>query len=105
MTALLALVFAGCAWVRDIPYEERYEIKHLTVILMDEASIRAKWEDMSRKPGVRIVAVGPEPTVQVDTVRGFFDFNTNTIYCPKAKYDVCGHELFHAIFGQFHPEP
>ncbi|MBI5777487.1 MAG: hypothetical protein HY444_08860 [Nitrospirae bacterium] len=38
------------------------------------------------------------------TVKGFFDYKTNTIYCTKDNFDVCGHELFHAIMGRFHEE-
>lgn len=101
---LPALVLSGCALFQSTPYQERYEIKHLTVVLMDEESIRSKWEEISRQPDVKIITIGAEAATQVKTVRGFYDFNTNTIYCPKMNYEVCGHELFHAIFRQFHPD-
>lgn len=102
---LPALALAGCAMFRGAPYEERYEVTRLTVILMDEDSIRKKWEEISRKPAVKTIAIGGDAATQVRTVRGFYDYNTHTIYCPRMNSEVCGHELFHAIFGKFHPEP
>jgi hypothetical protein len=40
----------------------------------------------------------------VKTLRGFYDFTTNTLYCPKWNFEVCGHELHHAVLGQFHSD-
>ena len=40
----------------------------------------------------------------VKTVRGFYDYSANTLYCEKWNFEVCGHELHHAALGQFHPQ-
>jgi hypothetical protein len=95
---------AGCAMFQGTPYKERHEIRHLTVVLADEDSIREKWEEVSRKPSVKIITIDADATIQVKIVRGFYDRNTRTIHCPKMNSEMCGHELFHAIFGKFHPE-
>jgi len=97
----------GCALLETERYHEEYVVTNLTVILMDEKSLQRKWKEIARKPPSKRVSisVGPDQTMNVDsTVRGFFDFSTNTIYCPKLNFEVCGHELFHALIGRFHPE-
>ena len=98
---------AGCTLPESERYHEQYVVTHLNVVLMDEKSLQNKWKEVAKKPPSKRVSisVGPDQTVTVDkTVRGFFDFSTNTIYCPKLNFEVCGHELFHALIGRFHPE-
>lgn len=106
--AVLGVVMASsltaCAWFQPQPYEETYQVTHLTVILMDEASLQAKWKELSGRPSVRFIPKGADGAVAVQTIKGFFDYDTNTIYCPKLNFEVCGHELFHAILGEFHSE-
>lgn len=102
--ALMAIGLTACAWFEKPAYYESYDVTHLTVVLMDEVSLQAKWKDLSGRPSVRFIPQGPEGAVAVQTVKGFFDYDTNTIYCPKLNFEVCGHELFHAILGPFHPE-
>ncbi|MDF0673696.1 MAG: hypothetical protein P0120_05045 [Nitrospira sp.] len=36
----------------------------------------------------------------IKTVRGFYDYATNTLYCVKWHFEICGH----AALGQFHPQ-
>ncbi|TAJ08452.1 MAG: hypothetical protein EPO61_10155 [Nitrospirae bacterium] len=101
---LLAIGLTSCAWFQPQPYEETYQVTRLTVVLMDEASLQAKWKELSGRPSVKFIPQGAEGAVAVQTVKGFFDYDTKTIYCPKLNFEVCGHELFHAILGEFHPE-
>jgi hypothetical protein len=93
----LVSVLSGCALFQSERYMERFEIKHLNVVLMDEQSIRVKWEEVTRKPSIRYFTIGPDHAIVTTSVRGFFDFETNTIYCPKMNFEVCGHELFHVL--------
>ena len=69
---------------------------------MNEESLREKYEMLSGHASVQFSGLAASSTVK--TVRGFFDFATNTIYCPKMNFEVCGHELHHAIIGRFHPD-
>ncbi|MFM8551165.1 MAG: hypothetical protein ACKOCD_02465 [Nitrospiraceae bacterium] len=100
----LALSLASCAWFETQPYHETYQVTSLTVILMDDASLQAKWKELSGRPSVKFIPQGPQGTVSVKTIKGFYDYDTHTIYCPKLNFEICGHELFHAILGPFHPE-
>nr|MBI3614725.1 hypothetical protein [Nitrospirota bacterium] len=102
--ALIAIGLTACAWFQPQPYEETYQVTHLTVVLMDEASLQAKWKELSGRPSVKFIPQGPEGAVIVQTIKGFYDYDTNTIYCPKLNFEACGHELFHAILGPFHQE-
>ena len=107
MVLLSNIGLAGCMLPTKEHYEEKHVVTHLTVILMDEDSLQHKWREVSGKPSSKHVSltVGPDQLLAYDnTVRGFFDFTTNTIYCPRMNFEVCGHELFHAIIGRFHPE-
>jgi hypothetical protein len=97
---------AGCMLLPSQRYRETYEIKRLTIILMDEESLRAEWQKVSGKSSMKFVdlTIGQDNLHELRVVRGFFDYKTNTIYCPKLDFEVCGHELFHASIGRFHPE-
>jgi hypothetical protein len=103
---LAGIGLAGCTLLQSQHYREEYEVRHLTIVLMDEASIRAEWQKVSGKPSVQSVnfMIGQENLHELRIVRGFFDYKTNTIYCPRLNFEICGHELFHAINGRFHPE-
>lgn len=108
-TVLLAGVLAGCAELNghnDALYYETHEIKNLTVILLDEKALQRRWQAVSGRPASKVLkfTVAGSQMSMADTVKGFFDYRTNTIYCTKDNFDVCGHELFHAILGRFHEE-
>jgi hypothetical protein len=95
----------GCTLWQEPRYQEKYEIRHLTIMLMDMEGIQREWRKVSGKPAEKFITIGPDPSSGITTtVRGFYDYTTNTIYCPKMNFEVCGHELFHAIFGKFHPQ-
>ena len=105
--AMLAGVLSGCAEFQDDAlYYETYEVKHLTVIILDERALQRRWQYISGKPANKAIkfSVGADQMNMSHTVRGFFDFKTNTIYCTRMNFDVCGHELFHAIMGRFHED-
>ncbi len=102
---LVGLLYSssGCSWTSN-RYVERYELKSLTVVFLDENSLRKEWEQVARRDAVRFTS-GMNSTVPVvKTVRGFYNFATNTLYCPKWNFEVCGHELHHAALGQFHAQ-
>ncbi len=69
---------------------------------MNEEGLREKYALLSGHASVQFSGLAASSTVK--TVRGFFDFSTNTIYCPKMNFEVCGHELHHAIIGRFHSD-
>lgn len=102
--ALLGVILLqGCASPPG-NYQERHKIKNLTVVFLDEESLRNEWKVLSgRQPIVFATQTGNGiPTVQ--TLRGFYDWPSNTLYCPKWNFEVCGHELHHAVLGQFHSD-
>lgn len=102
-----AALLAGCAEFQDDAlYYKTYEIKNLTVIILDDKALQRRWRYISGRPAsktMKFTVAGNQMTM-ADTVKGFFDYKTNTIYCTKDNFDVCGHELFHAIMGRFHDE-
>lgn len=99
---IAALVIAGCASYPSAPGEV-YEVSQLRVIFLDEEQIREKWEEVSGKSsGMITPRLVMESRRQEEVVTGFYDFRTRTIYCPKMNFEVCGHELHHAVLGRFH---
>lgn len=105
--AMLAATLAGCESLpQNELYYETYEVKHLTVILLDDKALQRRWQYVSGRPAsktIKFTVAGSQMSI-ADTVKGFFDYRTNTIYCTKSNFDICGHELFHAIMGRFHEE-
>lgn len=99
---LTITLLTGCATGQR--YVEEYEIKQLKVVFLDEQSLHERWVQISGGDSVRFAmsmsAAGPI----VKTVRGFYDYSSNTLYCEKWNFEVCGHELHHAALGQFHPK-
>lgn len=99
----LALVFLpGCA--TNHRYVEEHEIKQLTVVFLDEQSLHERWTQIAGRAPIQFATPMNSSTPLVKTVRGFYDYSTNTLYCEKWNFDVCGHELHHAVLGQFHPQ-
>lgn len=100
--ALLAL--SGCAW-DSIPPGEVHELPSLRVVFLEASHMQAKWEEISGKSSVmRTPRLTLENLRRDEVVVGFYDFHTHTIYCPKMDFEVCGHELHHAVLGRFHLE-
>jgi len=99
--AALSFVLFGCL-SPPAHYYEPHELKNLRVVWLDQASLHEQYEQMSGKPALALY--GTDSSAGVQSVKGFFDFRTNTIYCSKMDFTACGHELHHAIIGYFHPE-
>lgn len=84
-------------------YKETHEISQLKVVFLDNQSLQEIWESKTGKPSTQFQPWLRGDLAAVKTVRGFYDFSTETLYCPKWNYEVCGHELHHAALGHFHP--
>ncbi|WP_447978985.1 hypothetical protein [Candidatus Nitrospira bockiana] len=95
------LLIAGCTSTPPA-YYERYELRNLTVVLLDPPALRERYEAMYGKPALMLEH--QDGGMGLKTVRGFFDYRTKTIYCSKLDFAVCGHELHHALMGRFHGE-
>lgn len=100
--ALLALTVGGCSSLQE-RYIEQHPIKNLTVVFLDEESLHERWKQVSGADAVRLQPQLNTSVPLVQTVKGFYDFSSNTLYCPKWNFEVCGHELHHAALGHFHP--
>lgn len=102
--ALLVLLggLSGCAASGPSHYVERHEIKSLSVVFLDEQSLQQRYAVLSGRPAVSIS--GSASSLSLNTVRGFYDFDTQTLYCTKMDFTVCGHELHHAVLGRFHAD-
>jgi hypothetical protein len=102
--AVLFGVLTGCAVSARSPGEQ-YELSDLRVVFLDEPQIQAKWKEVTGKPAVMMTPrLVMESQRREEVVVGFYDFHTRTIYCPKMNFEVCGHELHHAVLGRFHLE-
>ena len=98
----LACGLAGCA-AGTSSQGERYELSHLNVVFLEEQEIQHKWEEVTgRSPVMMTPRLVMETARRLETVVGFYDVQTRTIYCPKMDFEVCGHELHHAVLGRFH---
>jgi len=103
ITGTMLLLLVGCAG-SDKSYREKHEVRQLTVVFLDEPSLHKEWESRTGRQPVRLLHQMNDTAPSVKTLRGFYDYGSNTIYCPKWDFEVCGHELHHAVLGQFHPQ-
>jgi hypothetical protein len=102
--AVLSGVITGCGVGLRSP-GEHYELSDLRIVFLDEPEIQAKWKEVTGKPAVMMTPrLVMESQRREEVVVGFYDFQTRTIYCPKMNFEVCGHELHHAVLGRFHLE-
>jgi hypothetical protein len=101
IVSIVSFALVGCLHP-SASYYEPHELKNLRVVWLDQASLHEQYEQMSGKPALALY--GTDSSAGVQSVKGFFDFRTNTIYCSKMDFTACGHELHHAIIGHFHPE-
>jgi len=98
---LLGVGLPGC--LHQGRYAEQYELSKLKVVFLDQQSLRDALDQHAsgeQSGPVYPLLSGAMPPGKL--VKGFFDFNTNTLFCSKWDYEVCGHELHHAVLGQFH---
>jgi len=97
---VLGVFLGGCGM--QGAYREEHQVTDLHVVFMDQPSLHKEWQARTGQPGVEFVAFHGQAFSPVKTLQGFFDFTTNTLYCPKWNFEVCGHELHHAVLGHFH---
>lgn len=100
-TALALL--AGCS-TANVRYVEEHDIRQLKVVFLDERSLHERWSKIAGRDPVRFAAPMSNVDPMVKTVLGFYDYSSNTLYCEKWNFEICGHELHHAVLGQFHPQ-
>ena len=84
-------------------YVETHEIPNLKVVFLDEESLHEKWKARTGQPGTEFQPLLTGGMASLKVIKGFYDFTTDTLYCPKWNFEVCGHELHHAALGHFHP--
>lgn len=102
LLAVSLFTLSGCA--APEMYREEHQLTDLHIVFLDKQSLHNEWEARTGRPGVEFMASrGQSATPQVTTLKGFFDFSSNTLYCPKWDFEVCGHELHHAALGHWHP--
>jgi hypothetical protein len=101
MGVWLTLLFGalGCAGPH---YIEEHEIRSLTVVFLDKESLQQQWKSASGHEAMRFSSSMSHDLPSLKVITGFYDFSSNTLYCSKWDYEVCGHELHHAVLGQFH---
>jgi hypothetical protein len=98
------LVLSGCL-TGQTSIGEEYELPSLRVVFLDAPHMQAKWEELTGKSAFMMTPrLVLETQKREEVVLGFYDFHTRTIYCPKMDFEVCGHELHHAVLGRFHLE-
>ncbi len=98
--AFFMILLQGCGM--QGAYREEHQLANLNVVFLDQPSLHKEWKARTGTPGVEFVAFHGKILPAVKTLQGFFDFTTNTLYCPKWNFEVCGHELHHAVLGHFH---
>lgn len=96
----MGLVFGGCGL--SGPYREDHHLTNLHVVFLDQPSLHQEWQARTGTPGIAFVAFQGQDFPSVKTLHGFYDFSSQTLYCPKWNFEVCGHELHHAVLGHFH---
>ena len=103
LTSSVLVLLTGCS-TTNTRYVEEYDIRQLKVVFLDERSLHERWAHVAGRDPVRFSAPMGSTTPIVQTIRGFYDYSSNTLYCEKWNFEVCGHELHHAALGQFHPQ-
>jgi hypothetical protein len=100
--AALSLGLTGCV-AGQVSEGEEHELSQLRIVFLEEQQIQNKWEEVTGKSAVMLTPrLVLETQRREEVVIGFYDFRTRTIYCPKMNFEVCGHELHHAVLGRFH---
>jgi len=99
---LSIILFTGCTSLPS-SYKETYEIRNLTIVFLDEASLQKEWTSMKATSPIRFQHKTNADLPMIRTLRGFYDSVSYTLYCPKWNFETCGHELHHAVLGPFHP--
>lgn len=100
---VMGMLVGGCGMQGT--YREEHQLENLHVVFLDQQSLHKQWTARTGQAGVEFVTFHGQSISPVKTLQGFFDFTTNTLYCPKWNFEVCGHELHHAVLGHFHEAP
>jgi hypothetical protein len=103
LTSTMLALLAGCS-TTSTRYVEEHDLRQLKVVFLDERSLHERWAHIAGRDPIRFAAPMSSAEPIVKTVRGFYDYSSNTLYCEKWNFEVCGHELHHAALGQFHPQ-
>lgn len=94
---VLVLFLGGCSAMGSTYYEEQ-TIGGLHVVFLDEGALHKKWTELSGEKAASFDLRGTSNGgVTLQVVKGFFDPNTETIYCTKVGFEVCKQELHHAV--------
>ena len=88
--AILTLSLMGCGTPQ--PYQQVHVIPHLTITYMDKESIQRRFTKTTNMSSV----------LETNVLQGYYDYTTNTLFCPIDQDATCGHELKHAVLGDFH---
>ena len=96
---MLMSVLAGCAGSSG-RYQESYEVAAFKVVFLDQESLHETYATLYRSAPNHFELNGSDTTVR--SIHGFFDPITRTLYCSKLDFEVCGHEMHHAVLGAFH---
>ena len=102
-TLSLAALLGLPACATDTRYIETHELVNLKVVFLDEDTLHEKWKERTGQPGAEFQPLLTGGMASLKVIKGFYDFTTDTLYCPKWNFEVCGHELHHAALGHFHP--
>ncbi len=103
LTGTALALSAGCS-ATNTRYVEEHDIQQLKVVFLDERSLHERWAKIAGREPIQFATPMNSADPIVKTVRGFYDYSSNTLYCEKWNFEVCGHELHHAALGQFHPQ-
>ncbi len=99
LASITTVLLSGCA---STTYRETHELNQLKVVFLDSQSLAEVYKIRSQQAATRITMEGVSPVIH--QVVAFYDRETNTIYCRKWDFKNCGHELHHALLGNFHRE-
>ena len=77
-------------------------VPHLHVVYLDREQLLKEYEKISNRDATWVHEPGAEAgiptsrTSELRSIRAFFDYHTDTIFCEKGDFEACGHELMHA---------
>ena len=100
LLSLLSVLQFGCS--TSGRYVEQHEVKDLKIVFLDPESLHEEWTQRTGLQGTRFLPALRGGLPSIKSVKGFYDFTSDTLYCPKWNFEVCGHELHHAALGHFH---
>ena len=96
---MMMVVMAGCPG-SSARYQESHEVAAFKIVFLDQQSLQETYAALYRSAPHHFDLDGSGTTVR--SIHGFFDPVTRTLYCSKLDFEVCGHEMHHAVLGAFH---